>query len=111
VGLEKTEFFKKTITDAGNSKDNRKSSLNNIGVANITLGYISRNYRKSFLFRVLIFQQMVRLEEYRVERMPLKYQLAQTDERYKIANNADNIALLDSNLDLFSQIKAEIIRV
>jgi hypothetical protein len=109
IGFGENGIFQKTITDTnGNSKKITVSSLNNIGVANITLGYISSGTTVSLPSSEFNFSTNSETGEYRVEVMPLKYQLAQTNG-LKIANNTDNIALLDSNLDLFfSEVKAEI---
>lgn len=104
IGFGHNGLFKKVIDNNDTQETLTISSINNIGVANITLGYIPPGGNVSLPETEIDFSTNSETGEYRVEVMPLKYQLSQT-KGLKIAQNNDNIALLDSDLDLvFSEV-------
>ncbi|MCF8275016.1 MAG: T9SS type A sorting domain-containing protein [Flavobacteriaceae bacterium] len=105
IGFGHNGLFKKDIDNNGTPETLTISSINNIGVANITLGYIPPGSTNGSLPSTEFnFLTHIETGEYRVDVMPLKYQLAQTSG-LKIVKNNDNIELLDSDLDLvFSEV-------
>jgi len=91
VGL----FEEQTEDENGNPKTITVSSINNIGIAAIKLGYIPPGSSESELETEFNFETNTETGEHRVSVLPLKYQIDQLGGIRILANNTIN--LIDSN--------------
>ncbi|PKH66898.1 laminin G [Flavobacterium sp. ALD4] len=94
IGFGENGLFEKTITDTnGDPKTITISSKNNIGVADITLGYKAGGAAVIPSTKVYFPTTNSESGEYRVALLPLDYELLPND--IIISNNLANISILD----------------
>jgi hypothetical protein len=87
-----------TYVDAeGVTKSTNYTSINNIGVAKLTLGYIPTGASSVTPEYKTSFETNAETGEFRVKLLPLNYQLSQNDLVFKSGQNPGNRPLLDAD--------------